>query len=136
MGGGVSRIEIRDIQHATAYHFGVEVSGLIAPGRTKDIVLPRQIAMYLSRELTRQSLPAIGNRFGGRDHSTVLHAIRRIDGRRSEPAIAAALACVRSRAIVLALGRSTVTPRLPAPSPIAVPHAGVGSATIASRGGW
>lgn len=67
-------ITIETIQEFVGDKYNVKVQELLAKKRTKAIVLPRQIAMYLSRELTDASLPSIGKEFGGRDHTTVLHA--------------------------------------------------------------
>jgi len=61
-----------------AEEFGVALSELKAKRRNKNIVLPRQVAMYLSRELTDLSLPEIGHLFGGKDHTTVLHSYNKI----------------------------------------------------------
>lgn len=69
-------IDAAKVQQEVADRFSVEVSDLKGPCRSKDIVVPRQIAMYLVRELTDASLPAIGRVFGGRDHSTVIHACK------------------------------------------------------------
>jgi chromosomal replication initiator protein len=52
---------------------------LLSPRRARSIVVPRQVGMYLAKKMTSRSLPEIGRRFGGRDHSTVLHAVRKID---------------------------------------------------------
>ena len=67
-------ITIQLIQRATAEHFGLRVEEMRAKRRTKGIAFPRQVAMYLARELTDASLPRIGEEFGGRDHTTVMHA--------------------------------------------------------------
>jgi len=67
-------ITIKDIQEAISDKYNVRVEDLLAKKRTKSIAFPRQIAMYLSRELTDLSLPKIGEEFGGRDHTTVIHA--------------------------------------------------------------
>lgn len=72
---------IREIQAATCREFGLSPAELLSPARTARIAWPRQIAMYLARELTGESLPAIGRQFGGRDHTTVLHAWRRTGAR-------------------------------------------------------
>ncbi len=72
-------ITVDDIQKIVAAHFAVKVSDLKASRRLKALVLPRQIAMYLSRQLTNLSYPEIGERFGGKDHSTIIHAIKKID---------------------------------------------------------
>ena len=61
-----------------ADHFGLKPEELTGSGRKKEVVLPRQLAMYLVRELTRASLPEIGQLFGGRDHTTVLYAIQKV----------------------------------------------------------
>lgn len=73
------RVKIEDIQRATALQFGLTKTDLLSQRRTKQIVGPRQIAMYLSKTMTVRSLPDIGRRFGGRDHTTVLHAVRKIE---------------------------------------------------------
>jgi chromosomal replication initiator protein len=70
-----------DIQAAACEHFGVTLDELLSPARSPRLARPRQVAMYLARELTSESLPAIGRQFGGRDHTTVLYAWRRISGR-------------------------------------------------------
>ncbi|MFK7792311.1 MAG: chromosomal replication initiator protein DnaA [Devosiaceae bacterium] len=73
------RVKIEDIQRATALQFGLTKTDLLSHRRTKQIVGPRQIAMYLAKMMTVRSLPDIGRRFGGRDHTTVLHAVRKIE---------------------------------------------------------
>ena len=72
------RVTIPLIQQAVAEFFNIEIDDLKAQRRTKNITLPRQIAMYLVRELTDYSLPKIGEEFGGRDHTTVIHAYEKI----------------------------------------------------------
>ena len=74
------RVKIEDIQRVVARHFNVSKADLLSSRRTRTIVRPRQIAMYLAKMLTPRSLPEIGRRFGGRDHTTVLHAVRKIEG--------------------------------------------------------
>jgi chromosomal replication initiator protein len=74
------RVRIEDIQRVVARHYNVSKSDLLSSRRTRTIVRPRQIAMYLAKVLTPRSLPEIGRRFGGRDHTTVLHAVRKIEG--------------------------------------------------------
>jgi chromosomal replication initiator protein len=69
------------IQAAICEHFGLSSNELLSSARTQRILWPRQLAMYLARELTGESLPAIGRQFGGRDHTTVLHAWRRTAAR-------------------------------------------------------
>ena len=73
------RVKIEDIQKLVASHFNVSRADILSSRRTANVVRPRQIAMYLSKVLTLRSLPEIGRRFGGRDHTTVLHAVRKID---------------------------------------------------------
>jgi len=68
---------VREIQERTADAFGVSVEALVSSSRAGGVAWPRQVAMYLARELTDQTLPAIGRAFGGRNHTTVLHAYRR-----------------------------------------------------------
>ncbi|MEO2139973.1 MAG: chromosomal replication initiator protein DnaA [Thermoleophilia bacterium] len=68
------------VQEAVARHYAISIDELIGEKRTKRIVVPRQVAMYLCRELTDSSLPAIGRAFGGRDHTTVLYAVQKISG--------------------------------------------------------
>jgi chromosomal replication initiator protein len=77
--GGERRLTVDDIQKATAEHFGLKPADLISACRTRAVARPRQAAMWLVKQLTTRSLPDIGRRFGGRDHTTVLHAVRRID---------------------------------------------------------
>jgi len=74
------RVKIEDIQRVVARHYNVSRSDLLSSRRTANVVRPRQVAMYLAKLLTLRSLPEIGRRFGGRDHTTVLHAVRKIEG--------------------------------------------------------
>jgi chromosomal replication initiation ATPase DnaA len=74
------KVKIEDIQKLVASHFNVSRGDVLSARRTASVVRPRQIAMYLSKLLTPRSLPEIGRRFGGRDHTTVLHAVRKITG--------------------------------------------------------
>src|SRR5262249_54249260 len=78
---GGSRRTIGEIQAATCPHFGVSTDELVSSARSARVAWPRQVAMYLARELTGASLPSIGREFGGRDHTTVLHACRRASAR-------------------------------------------------------
>ena len=73
------RIKIDDILKIISKHFGVNRSDLLSNRRNRSIVRPRQIGMYLAKNLTSRSLPEIGRRFGNRDHTTVLHAIRKVE---------------------------------------------------------
>ncbi len=74
------RVKIEDIQKLVASHYSVTRADILSSRRTASVVRPRQVAMYLSKALTLRSLPEIGCRFGGRDHTTVLHAVRKIEG--------------------------------------------------------
>jgi chromosomal replication initiator protein len=73
------RIKIEDILKVVGRHYNVARTDLLSPRRARAVVVPRQIGMYLAKKLTARSLPEIGRRFGGRDHSTVLHAVRKIE---------------------------------------------------------
>jgi chromosomal replication initiator protein len=78
------RVKIEDIQKLVATRYNVSRADILSERRTAAVVKPRQIAMYLSKALTPRSLPEIGRRFGGRDHTTVLHAVRKIEKAISE----------------------------------------------------
>ncbi len=87
--GGEKRITVDDIQKAVSEHFGLKQADLLSERRTRAVARPRQAAMYLAKQLTTRSLPDIGRRFGGRDHTTVLHAVRRIEELRAvDPVLA------------------------------------------------
>jgi chromosomal replication initiator protein len=73
------RVRIDDILRTVSKHYGVNRGDLLSGRRNRSIVRPRQIGMYLAKLLTSRSLPEIGRRFGNRDHTTVLHAIRKIE---------------------------------------------------------
>jgi chromosomal replication initiator protein len=73
------RVKIEDIQRVVARQYNVTRADLLSSRRTANVVRPRQVAMYLAKTLTLRSLPEIGRRFGGRDHTTVLHAVRKIE---------------------------------------------------------
>jgi chromosomal replication initiator protein len=75
------RVRIEDIIRIVAEHSGITKQDILSSRRTANVVLPRQVAMYLAKTLTLRSLPEIGRRFGGRDHTTVLHAVRKIEGK-------------------------------------------------------
>ena len=72
------RLTVDEIQKAVASHFGVTAADICSKRRTQSVVRPRHVAMYLSKTLTTRSLPDIGRRFGGRDHSTVIHAVNKV----------------------------------------------------------
>jgi chromosomal replication initiator protein len=74
------RVKIEEIQRVVARQYNVSRADLLSSRRTANVVRPRQVAMYLAKTLTLRSLPEIGRRFGGRDHTTVLHAVRKIEG--------------------------------------------------------
>jgi len=78
LGDEERRVTIEDIQRVVCEHFGITLEELVGKRRSKDVVIPRQVGMYLARELTDASLPEIGQKFGGRDHATVLHACNKI----------------------------------------------------------
>ena len=73
------RVTIDEIQRKVAEHFNIRLSDLIGPKRLRAYARPRQVAMWLAKQLTNRSLPEIGRKFGGRDHTTVMHGVRRID---------------------------------------------------------
>ena len=73
------RVKIDDILRIVSRHYSVSKADILAQRRHRSVVWPRQIGMYLAKQLTSRSLPEIGRRFGDRDHTTVLHAIRKID---------------------------------------------------------
>jgi len=77
--GEPKRIRIEDIQRVVSRHYNVSKQEMVSNRRTRIIVKPRQIAMYLAKTMTPRSFPEIGRRFGGRDHTTVLHAVRKIE---------------------------------------------------------
>nr|WP_246160149.1 chromosomal replication initiator protein DnaA [Aureimonas fodinaquatilis] len=77
------RVRIEDILKFVSRHYNVSRTDILSARRTRTIVRPRQIAMYLAKTMTPRSLPEIGRRFGGRDHTTVLHAVRKIESERS-----------------------------------------------------
>lgn len=74
------RVRVDDILRVVAKHYNVTRADILSQRRTANVVKPRQVAMYLAKTLTLRSLPEIGRRFGGRDHTTVLHAVRKIEG--------------------------------------------------------
>jgi len=72
-------ITVEEIIKKVSNHYNIKISDIKSPKRLKTVVLPRQIAMYISRQLTSSSYPEIGEKFGGKDHSTIIHAIKKID---------------------------------------------------------
>ncbi|GAA6180915.1 MULTISPECIES: chromosomal replication initiator protein DnaA [unclassified Shimia] len=77
------KISVEEIQRKVAEHYNIRLSDMIGPKRVRTFARPRQVAMYLCKQLTSRSLPEIGRRFGGRDHTTVMHGVRRIEELRS-----------------------------------------------------
>jgi chromosomal replication initiator protein len=73
------KLTIDEIQRRVADHYALKINDLISPRRAREVARPRQVAMYLAKMLTPRSLPEIGRRFGGRDHTTVMHAVKRIE---------------------------------------------------------
>jgi chromosomal replication initiator protein len=73
------KITIEEIQRKVAEHYNVRLSDMIGPKRVRTIARPRQVAMYIAKRKTTRSLPEIGRRFGGRDHTTIMHGIRKIE---------------------------------------------------------
>ncbi len=73
------KISIEEIQRRVSEHYNIRLSDMIGPKRLRSYARPRQVAMYLCKQLTSRSLPEIGRRFGGRDHTTVMHGVRRIE---------------------------------------------------------
>ena len=77
------KVTIEEIQKRVAEHFNIRLSEMYSARRARAVARPRQVAMYLSKQLTARSLPEIGRKFGGRDHTTVMHAVRKVDELRS-----------------------------------------------------
>ena len=73
------RVTVDEIQRQVADYYNIKLSDLLSARRARQVARPRQLAMYLSKQLTSMSLPAIGRKFGGRDHTTVMHAVKRIE---------------------------------------------------------
>ncbi|MBD3676985.1 MAG: chromosomal replication initiator protein DnaA [Rhodobacteraceae bacterium] len=78
------KVTVEEIQRRVSEHYNIRLSDLIGPKRVRTIARPRQVAMYLAKQLTSRSLPEIGRRFGGRDHTTVMHGVRKIEELRGE----------------------------------------------------
>ncbi len=73
------RVTIEEIQKRVSQHFNIRVSDMHSARRARSVARPRQVAMYLAKQLTSRSLPEIGRKFGGRDHTTVMHAVKKVD---------------------------------------------------------
>ena len=80
------KVTVDQIQKTVAEHYGLKQADLISERRARAVARPRQVAMWLAKQITTRSLPDIGRRFGGRDHTTVLHAVRRIESLKAEDA--------------------------------------------------
>ena len=78
------KVTIDDIQRRVADYYGLKMGDMLSARRAVEVARPRQVAMYLAKKLTPRSLPEIGRRFGGRDHTTVMHAVKRIDELRAK----------------------------------------------------
>lgn len=73
------RVTVEDIQRRVAEHYNLRIADILSPRRARPVARPRQIAMYLAKALTAHSLPEIGRKFGGRDHTTIIHGVRKIE---------------------------------------------------------
>ncbi len=73
------RVTIDEIQRRVAEHFNIKMGEMQSARRARVVARPRQVAMYLAKQLTSRSLPEIGRKFGGRDHTTVIHAVKKIE---------------------------------------------------------
>jgi len=73
------RLSIEDIQKRVAEHYNIRLADMHSPRRARPVARPRQVAMYLAKQLTSHSLPEIGRKFGGRDHTTIIHGVRKIE---------------------------------------------------------
>ncbi|MBU2981226.1 chromosomal replication initiator protein DnaA [Lentibacter algarum] len=78
------KVSVEEIQRKVSDHFNIRLSDMIGPKRVRSFARPRQMAMYLCKQLTSRSLPEIGRRFGGRDHTTVMHGVKRIEELRNQ----------------------------------------------------
>ncbi len=78
------KISIEEIQRKVAEHYNIRLSDMIGPKRVRTVARPRQVAMYLAKQMTSRSLPEIGRRFGGRDHTTIMHGVRKIEELRGQ----------------------------------------------------
>lgn len=91
------RVDMKRITEVVADHFGITRRDIYSRRRTAKIVLPRQIAMYLAKTVTLKSLPEIGRQLGGRDHTTVLHAVRKVEAlASSKPEFAAIIVTIKA----------------------------------------
>lgn len=92
------KINIDEIQKAVAEHYNLRLTDMLSERRSRNIARPRQVAMYLAKQLTQRSLPEIGRKFSGRDHTTVIHAVKRIeDLRRTDSTLDEDITCLMRR---------------------------------------
>ncbi|WP_461469076.1 chromosomal replication initiator protein DnaA [Pararhodobacter sp.] len=90
------KVTVEEIQRKVAEHYNIRLSDMIGPKRVRTIARPRQIAMYLAKTMTTRSLPDIGRRFGGRDHTTIMHGVRKVEElRESDPQLSEDLDLLR-----------------------------------------
>jgi chromosomal replication initiator protein len=80
------KVSVEEIQRKVSDHYNIRLSDMIGPKRLRNFARPRQVAMYLCKQMTSRSLPEIGRRFGGRDHTTVMHGVKRIEELRIQDA--------------------------------------------------
>ena len=80
------KVTVEEIQRKVSEHYNIRLSEMIGPKRVRNYARPRQVAMYLAKQMTSRSLPEIGRRFGGRDHTTVMHGVRRIEELKTQTA--------------------------------------------------
>jgi chromosomal replication initiator protein len=91
-------VSVEAVQEAVSRHYGIVIAELLSHRRDRRVVFPRQVAMYLSRSLAEATFPCIAEKFGGRDHTTVMHAVRVVEGRREmDPAVARSLAALEGQ---------------------------------------
>ncbi|HRK57602.1 MAG TPA: chromosomal replication initiator protein DnaA, partial [Burkholderiaceae bacterium] len=83
LSASTAQVTVELIQKTVADYYKIKVADMYSKRRPSHIAMPRQVAMYLAKEMTQKSLPEIGELFGGRDHTTVLHAVRKISGSRN-----------------------------------------------------
>ncbi|MCK5575588.1 MAG: chromosomal replication initiator protein DnaA, partial [Sphingomonadales bacterium] len=81
------KVTIDEIQRQVSEYYNLRLSELLSARRARNIARPRQVAMYLAKQMTSRSLPEIGRKFGGRDHTTVMHAVRKVDDLRRTDSI-------------------------------------------------
>lgn len=93
------RVTILDIQSAVSRRFRTPRADMTSARRAREVARPRQVAMYLAKQLTGNSLHEIGRRFGGRDHTTVIHAVRQIEHLRGQSEMLDETICELSRAL-------------------------------------